>query len=50
MIIVLSITIVILIVLLLVTLHQYNILWDSIYQLSKEVRGVQRMLMRNKEI
>lgn len=50
MIIVLTITIVILIILLLVTLHQYNILWDSIYQLSKEVRDVQRMLMNNKEI
>lgn len=45
MIIVLTIAIVILIILLLIVLNQYNILWDSIHMLSKEIERLRKVLL-----
>lgn len=41
---VLIITIVVLIALLLIVLNQYNILWDSIKMLSKEIEKLRKVL------
>lgn len=42
MIIVLSLIIFVLIILLLFVLRQYNILWDSIHMLSKEIKELRK--------